>query len=107
MSKGGKMKLSKIKLQRLTEKVDDLNKRLLENNFYGVEPDGTWASTYVFKPIRISAAAGIIINYREAFSFSKKAYRDYYSQKNPDLNWALNWISRCIKKAKKSDLCKA
>lgn len=68
----------------------------------GIEPDGTWESIYLFKPVIIKGKF-VYVEYTEPYSNNRKT-KDRYTFTDYDIVEVLRWVIRAVKKSiKKGD----
>lgn len=89
------MKLSST-LKKLVNDANILIDKCNKEDWYAIEPDGTWESIYKFKPITVNGKF-ITVEYSEPLDGNKK-WKDKYSIDDYDIVEVLRWAIRALKK---------
>lgn len=83
-------------LKKLVYDANVLIDKCTKEDWYAIEPDGTWESMYEFKPITVKGKF-ITVEYSEPLDGNKK-YKDKYSIDDYDIVEVLRWAIRALKK---------
>jgi len=89
-----------FQVKKLVDEANTLIDQSIKDEWYAIEPNGTWESVYEFKPITIGKT-DITIKYTEPldgnkFHSEKLKFDDY------DIIETLRWVIRSLKKGIKN-----